>query len=52
MVHARICDNAANVYYIKRKPAINMQILAVSQVSGGPYHNRNINGGTETMQLT
>ena len=38
-----------NVYYIKRKLAINMQIHTVSEVSDGPYcTNRNVDSGIET----
>ena len=37
-----------NVYYIKKKLTINMKIIAVSEVSGGSYCNRNTNSGTET----
>ena len=43
-----VTGNVTNVYYAKRKLAINMQIFAVSEVSGGPYCNRNVNSGTET----
>ena len=41
-------ENATNIYYIKRKLAINVQIFAISEVSGGPYCNGNVNSGTET----
>ena len=48
MAYAGICDRCTNVYYIKGKLAINMQISAVFEVSGGSYCNRNENSGTET----
>ena len=35
-------------HYIKKTLAINMQIFAVSEVSGGSYCNRNADSGTET----
>ena len=41
-------QNATNVYNIKRKLAINVPIFAFSEVSVGPYFNRNVNSGTET----
>ena len=34
-------------HYIKRKLAINMQIFAVSEVSGSLYYNRNADSRTE-----
>ena len=34
-------------HYIKRKLAINMEIFAVSEVSGSSYCNRNADSGTE-----
>ena len=40
--------NTINVYYVKRKLAINMQIFAFYEVSGGPYCNRDGNSGSET----
>ena len=41
-------QNATNVYFIKRKLAINMQISAVSEVSGGSCCNCHVNSGTKT----
>ena len=41
-------ENATNIYYIKRKLALNVQIFAISEVPGGPFCNRNVNSGTET----
>ena len=43
-----LTESANNAYYIRRKLAINIQIFTVSEVSGGPNCNYNINGGTET----
>ena len=48
MAYAGICDRCTNVYNIKWKLAIKMQIFAVSEVSDGSYCNRNENSGTET----
>ena len=44
MVYAEICDRMP----LTRKLSINMQIFAVSEVSGVSFCNRNANGGTET----
>ena len=46
-MYVGISANVTNVYYIERKLAMNMQILAVSVVSGGLYCNCNVNSGTE-----
>ena len=43
-----VTENATNIYYIKRELAINMQIFAVSIVSGGTYCNHNVNSRTKT----
>ena len=43
MVYAGLCDRMP----LTRKLAINMQIFAVWEVSGGSYCNRNTNSGTE-----
>ena len=48
MVYAGICDRMP----LTRKLAINIQIFAVSEVSGGLYYNRNANSGTETDVAT
>ena len=40
--------NATNVYYIRRKLAISMQMFAVPEVLDGPYCNLNVLSGTET----
>ena len=44
MVYTGIWDRIP----LTRKLAINMQISAVSKVSGGSYSNCNANSGTET----
>ena len=44
MTYAGICDRMR----LTRKLAINTQISAVSEVSGGSDCNRNANSGTET----
>ena len=44
MAYTGICDRMQ----LTRKLAINMQIFAVSEVSGGSGCNRNENSGTET----
>ena len=44
IVYNEICDRMS----LTRKPAINIQIFAVSEVSGGSFGNRNGNRGTET----
>ena len=44
IVYTEICDRMS----LTRKPAINIQIFAVSEVSGGSFGNRNGNRGTET----
>ena len=44
MAYTGICDRM----WLTRKPAINMQIFALSEVSGGSDYNRNANSGTET----
>ena len=41
-------QNTTNIYYLKRKQATNIQIFAVSEVSG---RNRNPNSGTETFSM-
>ena len=43
MAYIGICDRL----WLTRKLAINMQIFAVSEVSGGSDCNRNVNSGTE-----
>ena len=40
--------NATNFYFIKRKLDFDMQIFAVSEVSGGSHYNCNTNNGIET----
>ena len=51
MVYARICDRMLLIFTSsKGKPAINMQIFAVSKVSGGPNCNRNVSSETETYE--
>ena len=44
MAYTGICDRM----WLTRKLAINMQIFAVSEVSGGSDCNCNANSGTET----
>ena len=44
MAYTEICDRMC----LTRKIAINMQIFAVSEVSGGSDCNRNANSGAET----
>ena len=44
MAYTEICDRM----WLTRKLAMNMQIFAVSEVSGGSDCNRNANSGTET----
>ena len=44
MVYVGLCD----IMPLTRKLAINMQIFAVSEVSGGSCYNRDTNSGTET----
>ena len=44
MAYTGICDRM----WLTRKLAINMQIFAVSEVSGSSNCNHNANSGTET----
>ena len=46
--HWDLRQNATNVYYIRRKLGISMQMFGVSEVLDGPYCNLNVNSGTET----
>ena len=46
IVYTEICDRMS----LTRKPAINIQIFAVSEVSGGSYGNRNGNRGNGNLR--
>ena len=46
MVYAGISDRMPQIFIISMELAINMQIFAVSEVSGGSYCNSNASCGT------
>ena len=50
MIFVWLCENAPDVFYIKKKLSINMQKFELSDVSGSSYYNIKVNSETETYE--